>query len=131
MITKTTNVTIASFSNRNKSQRAFDLLCAGTSIKDIIDIIGCASSTVYDVKKALKAGQTVSPRKSPGRPTVRARPRNLRRLIDAIRSRPSQSLREHAWRLQLPQTTVLRSAKLIGAKSRARQRRPLLTETPA
>ena len=111
----------------NLSQRISDLVDAGSDNKEIVRIIGCHVATVNKVQALKRSGQSLSPVKPPGRPAVKTAPAALRRLKVAIKGHPRRSLREHARNLDLSQSSVGRGAQKLGAKSRIRQRKPLLT----
>ena len=111
-------------------QRISDLIDAGFGRDDIINVVMCSRATFYRVWRAKKKGLPIVGGSGDrgGQRRIVSTPSSCRRLRDAFRRQPRRSLRQHARHFGVNERTVRRMAKNIGAVSRIRIRRPLLTQ---
>ena len=111
-------------------RRIVDLINASFGRNEILDIVKCSTATFYRARTYHRQGLPIPSAKGKhpgGRPKAVATPQACRRLRDSIKRHPRRSLREHGRRLQIADRTLRRMAGQIGAHSRIRIRKPLLT----
>ena len=109
-------------------RRISDLIDASNDNKTIVDVMKCHVSTVNRVRAIKRADDPITPRKRPGRPTIKTGPGIVLRLRGAVDRQPRCSIREHARRLGISKGSARACLKKLRIRSRTRQRRLLLDE---
>ena len=103
-------------------------LHAGQTVKDICNDLGVAKSTVYDLRKKIKETGTHLRKPGSGRPVSVTTPAFVNKVRARFHRTPNKSFRTVAKVMNVHERTIRRTAKTYGFKSRAKNRKFLLTD---
>jgi len=104
-------------------------LQAQTSIKDIVRDLGVLRQTVYNIKKRLETRGSTERKPGSGRPVSVVTSGFVKQIKQRIKRNPARTMRGMARELGVDEKSVRKAVKLSGARSLARTKRFLLTET--
>jgi len=109
-------------------QRVADLLRAGLTSGQIVDIVGCGLTTVKKVKKLLSEGQSLQRKAGSGGHNKKLTDEFLADLATEIEANPTNSMRKTAKALNISEKSIRTAVRMLGAHSYVRRRRQLLTK---
>lgn len=112
----------------DKRQRVVDLSRAGTSTKDIADIVGIDPTTVRRVLKKFADRGTVERKSGTGSHQKKQSKKIKAKVKRAIKKDSALSMRKVAKKANVHESTVRRAVKQLGMKSYVRRQRQLITE---
>jgi transposase len=108
----------------SKNQRILDLHHAQVAPGDIVKTLGVPKSTVYRV---ISHGRVERPKRGSPR-NKKLTEKFLAKTATTVEASPMLSIRKHAKKLKVSESTIRNGLKLLGKKSLVRPPVPLLTE---
>lgn len=112
-----------------KTEDIVKALQAQKTVKDIVEELGVPCRTVYRIKDRLKTRGTTKRKTGSGRPLSVVTSGFIEKIKQKVKRNPVLTMRGMARELGVNEKSVRKAVKLLGARSLARTKRFLLTES--
>jgi transposase len=112
-----------------KTEDIVKALQAQKTVKDIVEELGVPCRTVYRIKDRLKTRGTTKRKTGSGRPLSVVTSGFIEKIKQRVKRNPVRTMRGMARELGVNEKSVRKAVKLLGARSLARTKRFLLTES--
>ena len=116
--------------NNAKRNEISRMLCAESSVNDIVDSLRVHCATVFWVKKMMKEGKSIECTKPTGRKRVLRMEDIAKVIIKSLKEDPTKSMHSLAKEHFLAPVTMSKIMKEAGGKSKTIIKKPLLLKRP-